>query len=192
MKLILASGSPRRKEILKKFNFKFRVIRPKINEGLYLKRMKGRAPEFIASVLAHEKAEKAAEKIKKGVILGSDTIVARAGEIMGKPRSKKDAFRILSALSKSVHYVITGIALIDAETGKSAVSYDATKIFFKRMSPRQIENYINNNSVMDKAGSYAIQEGADPFVRKYEGSYYNIVGLPIEKLKKLLEVFEKI
>jgi len=192
LKLILASGSPRRKTILKKFNFKFRVIKPKINEGLYIKKMKGKAPEFTASALALKKAEKAAEKIKKGVILGSDTIVARAGKIMGKPRSKKDARRILSALSGSVHCVITGIALVDAETGKSAVSYDTTTIYFKKMSPSQIKNYINNNNVMDKAGSYAIQEGADPFVKEYKGSYYNIVGLPVEKLKKLMKVFGEI
>ena len=191
-KVVLASTSPRRKAILKKFRIKFRQIAPHVNEQKIMRKLKNKNPYIIANVTAYEKAKSVLKKVKKGIVIGSDTIVVLGSKIIGKPKSRKDAEKTLRALSNSTHRVITGLAFIDAETGKAVVCHDETKIIFKKMSIKQIRSYIISNNVMDKAGAYAIQEGADPFVKRYVGSYYNIVGLPIEKLKKVLNCWNKI
>jgi len=190
--LILASTSPRRKDILKQFGIKFKVMAPDADEEAIKKSLKTDNPYEIANIIAYEKAKSVLPKVKKGIILGSDTIVVLKGEILGKPRDKKDAIRILSKLSSNTHSVITSIALIDAQTGKSVVTYDESRIHFKKMSPAAVRKYIDENHVLDKAGAYAIQENSDPFVKKFTGSYYNIVGLPIEKLMKTLKMWSQI
>ncbi|PKL92470.1 MAG: septum formation protein Maf [Candidatus Goldiibacteriota bacterium HGW-Goldbacteria-1] len=190
--LILASTSPRRKDILKQFGIKFKVIAPDSDEEAVKKSLKTNNPYEIANIIAYEKAKSVLPKVKKGIILGSDTIVVLKGEILGKPKNKKDAISILSKLSSNTHSVITSIALIDAQTGKSIVTYDESRIYFKKMSPAAVKKYIDENHVLDKAGAYAIQENSDPFVRKTTGSYYNIVGLPIEKLITTLKLWDRI
>jgi len=190
--LILASTSPRRKDILKQFGIKFKVMAPDADEEAIKKSLKTDNSYEIANIIAYEKAKSVLPKVKKGIILGSDTIVVLKGEILGKPRDKKDAIRILSKLSSNTHSVITSIALIDAQTGKSVVTYDESRIYFKQMSPTAVKKYIDENHVLDKAGAYAIQENSDPFVKKFTGSYYNIVGLPIEKLMKTLKMWDEI
>ncbi|HNZ29686.1 MAG TPA: nucleoside triphosphate pyrophosphatase, partial [Candidatus Goldiibacteriota bacterium] len=184
--------SPRRKDILKQFGIKFKVIAPDSDEEAVKKSLKTDNPYEIANIIAYEKAKSVLPKVKKGIILGSDTIVVLKGEILGKPKDKKDAIRILSKLSSNTHSVITSIALIDAQTGKSIVTYDESNITFKHMSKTAVKKYIDENHVLDKAGAYAIQENSDPFVKKTTGSYYNIVGLPIEKLITTLKLWEKI
>ena len=191
MKLVLASRSPRRKMILKKFGIKFRTVHPKINEERVKKGIKSKNPYKIANTIAYEKAKSVLNKVKSGIILGSDTIVVLGKRIIGKPKSKKDAEKILKALSGSTHSVITSLAFIDAKTYKSMVTYDETRIKFRKMSVTKIKEYINNYYIMDKAGAYAIQEGADPFVKSYKGSYYNIVGLPIELVRYILRNWKK-
>ncbi|HRQ44448.1 MAG TPA: nucleoside triphosphate pyrophosphatase [Candidatus Goldiibacteriota bacterium] len=190
--LILASTSPRRKDILKQYGIKFKVIAPEADEEAVKRSLKTDNPYEIANIIAYEKAKSVLPKVKKGIILGSDTIVVLKGEILGKPKDKKDAVRILSKLSSNTHSVITSIALIDSVTGKSIVTYDESRITFKRMSPNAVRKYIEENHVLDKAGAYAIQENSDPFVKKFTGSYHNIVGLPIEKLLEVMKIWEGI
>ncbi len=188
MKIILASNSPRRKELIKKICEKFEKIKPEVDEKIILEKIKNRNPYKIACILAFEKAKSVLNKFKKGIVLGADTIVVLKNEIIGKPDSKKHAISILKKLNNSTHRVITGIALINVETFETIVDYDVSYVTFKKLSLKDIRDYIDKNNILDKAGAYAIQEGADPFIKKIKGSYYNIVGLPVEKLKKILKV----
>jgi septum formation protein len=116
--------------------------------------------------------------------------VVLGNEIIGKPSSKKDAERILGKLSGSTHKVITSVAFIDAETRKTLVTFDESFVTFDKIGLIKIRQYIRDNHVLDKAGAYAIQEGADPFIRKIRGSYNNVVGLPIEKVGKILKMWD--
>jgi len=185
-KIILASTSPRRREILKEFKIPFRIRAPRFDETELMKDLENQNPYRTAVYFAYKKAESVLPYVKRGLVLGSDTIVVLEGKIMGKPGTKQDAKKMLAHLSNSVHSVISGIALINAASGNVSTAWDESRIYFKKMTKKQIENYVENNQVLDKAGSYAIQEGADPFIKKTKGSYYNIVGLPLEKLKTLI------
>jgi septum formation protein len=189
-KLILASTSPRRRIMLKEFKIQFTLVEPHADEDRIKRGIKSPDPRVIAGTIACEKAKSVLKKFKHGIVLGADTIVVLGNEIIGKPRSEKDAERILGKLSGSTHRVITGIALIDAETRKTVVTYDESFVTFDKIGIKKIREYMRDNHVMDKAGAYAIQEGADPFIRKIEGSYYNVVGLPIEKVKRLLKQWD--
>lgn len=191
-KLVLASTSPRRHQILKQFGLKYDFIKPELDEEKAKKALKTGDPLKVACGLSLAKALSVAHKVKKGIILGSDTIVVLKGKIIGKPSSRKDAFRILRSLSLNRHRVVTAVAFIDAETGKTLVTYDESFVTFRKLTDKWIRNYVESGSVMDKAGAYAVQENSDPFIRKIEGSYYNVVGLPIEKVKKILAIWEKL
>jgi septum formation protein len=190
--MILASTSPRRKQILTKSGFEFEIFAPGINENKIIKKTRTDAPYKIATLLAFEKAKSAMQKFKRGLIVGADTIVVLGREIIGKPKSKKNAVEILKKLSNSTHKVITAIAMIDVETSKSIVTFETSFVTFRKLKPKQINDYVNNNNIMDKAGAYAIQEGADPFIKKIKGSYYNVVGFPIEKFKKIMRHWNEI
>ncbi|MCE5299482.1 MAG: Maf family protein [Spirochaetia bacterium] len=190
--LILASTSPRRHQILRRFKIPFTFIRPSADEAKAARELKSKVPEKVACHLAYVKAASVADRVKKGIVLGSDTIVVIGkNRIVGKPASKKHAYEILSALSRDTHRVVTAIAMIDAADGKTLVTYDTSYVTFKHLSPRWIKNYIEENHVMDKAGAYAAQEQKDPFIREIKGSYYNVVGLPVEKLKVLLKDWDR-
>ena len=190
--LILASTSPRRHQILKDFGIKFDFIKPRLDEGRAAAKLGTLIPRKIACGLAYAKAKSALSRVKSGIILASDTIVVLREKIIGKPRSKKHAFEILRELSREKHCVVTAIAFIDAQTGKTLVTYDESYVTFRKLDPKWIKNYIKINHVMDKAGAYAVQENSDPFIKKIEGSYYNVVGLPIEKVKRILAEWDKI
>jgi len=192
IQIILASSSPRRRLLLKKLNLKFKIIKPFINEKKILKKINNNNPYTVACLLAFEKALSVAKKIKNRIILGADTIVVLKNEIIGKPENVDDAVKILKKLSGSTHRVITGVALINSETFNFITFSDTSYVSFKKLKIKEILNYIKNNNVMDKAGAYAIQEGADPFIKEIKGSYDNVVGLPTEKLKKVLGVFKKL
>jgi septum formation protein len=190
-KLILASTSPRRKRMLREFKIPFTLIEPHADEGKIQRGIKNRNPAVIAQAVAYEKAKSVLKKIKHGIILGADTIVVLGNEIMGKPESNEDAERILGKLSGSTHRVITAVAFIDAETQKTLITHEVSYVTFDKIGINKIKQYIRENHVLDKAGAYAIQDGADPFIRKIKGSYYNVVGLPIEKVKRILKAWER-
>ncbi len=192
-KFILASTSPRRKEILTKFKVPFKIIKPRENEDELKRALKGAMPEKVACVIAFEKAKSVAAGLKKGIVIGADTIVVLGKKrIIGKPRDENDAIKILTDLSRNTHRVITAVAVIDALTGKTVVFYDTSYVTFKHMSPEFIKKYIKENHVMDKAGAYGAQENSDPFIKSIKGSYYNVVGLPIERLKAVLKNWDRI
>ena len=184
--LILASNSPRRKEILLNMGFKVKIIPSSFNET----ESKYTNPVRLVRYLAEAKAKKVGE-LHKGIILGFDTIVVKDETIIGKPSDNEDAIRILNILSGSRHLVITGFCILDSSLKKSVVSYDCTTILFRGLSQQEINNYVKHYNVLDKAGAYGIQSTAYNFISQIEGDYYNVMGLPIQKFVKLFLNFTK-
>lgn len=181
-KIVLASSSPRRKEILEKFDLSFEIRSGDIKEKIH----EGETPEQIAMALAFEKATVVAQDCGEGdIIIAADTIVAK-NEILGKPKDYDDAFRMLKLLQDDIHYVITGIAVIQAHTCNKFVNYDKTKVKIKQLTDNLIKRYIDTGEVWDKAGSYAIQGKGAAIVEWIKGDYLNVVGLPICKLQEIL------
>jgi septum formation protein len=192
-KLILASISPRRKYllgiVLNNFGLKFDVIPANIKECI---------PEnaknypVLVKKLALEKANEVAKK-HKGVIIGADTIVVLNGKVLGKPRNREDAYKMLAALSGNEHKVYTGIAIINNDKGVKFTDYELSRVRFRKLEDKEILFYIKSGSPMDKAGAYGIQDDfGSTFVRKINGDYFNVVGLPIVKtylgLKQILNI----
>lgn len=141
-------------------------------------------PIAYARKLAAAKARLVARKIRKGWVLGADTVVVLKGKIYGKPADHQDACRILSRLQGSTHWVITGVALLQAKTGRIKIGHAISRVTMRRMSPDEVDRYARRHR--DKAGAYAVQEKRDPVVLKIRGSYTNVVGLPMELVRKLL------
>jgi len=178
--VILASASPRRAELLKKIIEDFEVIPSKIDES----KITANTPEEFARSAALAKAKEVAKTNPNAVIIGADTIVVLGGKILGKPKDKKDAFEMLQSLSGKTHQVITGIAIVDGE--KVTTGAETTQVTMKKVATETIQNYVESNRPLDKAGSYGIQEIEGDFVEKVYGDYDNVVGLPTQKLKDLL------
>jgi septum formation protein len=181
-KLILASGSPRRRQLLSEAGFEFEVIVPTIPEPEGLVTM---TPAQQAEALAYFKARTIADANKDACVLGADTIVALGDQIYGKPRDAAHARAMLESLSHSRHQVITGVALLEPG-GKRTIASETTHVTMRPMLPREIDEYIESGEWISKAGAYAIQETADRFVVRTEGSFTNIIGLPMELTEKLL------
>lgn len=183
MQLILASQSPRRKEILNNLNVKFIII-PSDGEEIVDISL---PPEKIVTLLAVQKAESVYQAQKNNfsdlAVLGADTIVYFKGEVLGKPKNRQNAVDILKKLSRKTHFVYTGVCLII--NGVKTEFFDKSKVVFNRLSDEFINNYVDSGKTMDKAGGYGIQDGN--IVKNYVGSYSNIVGLPKEKVKKTLK-----
>ncbi len=188
MEWILASASPRRKELLKALVEDFEII-PSLAEedGIFA------APEILVQELARRKAFEVALRPPHfgKVVIGADTVVALEGEVLGKPKDEKDAFRMLTALSGRTHEVYTGVCM--ARMGKngleSLVQFDCTQVRFAPLSKGFIEGYIKGGSPMDKAGAYGIQDGG--LVEEIVGSYTNVVGFPQELVKKMIEKIKR-
>jgi len=187
VELILASNSPRRRELLRQAGYRFKVRPPGPIEDASIRR----APSAAAYVesLAYLKAMSAIEThgIRKGLVLGADTAVELEGRIIGKPRDEDEARQILSALAGSVHRVLTGLALVDAEANRRLLAHDATAVRMGPMSDADIHAYVASGEAMGKAGAYALQETGDRFVERIEGSFTNVVGLPMELLERMLK-----
>ena len=173
--IILASASPRRKEILELANLKFDVM-PSDAQEITTKT----APNEVVMELASIKAKDIYKKSEKqSMIVGADTVVAYQGQILGKPTDEADAKRMLTMLSGQTHEVYTGVCVI--EDGKTKTFYEETKVTFYEISDKQIDHYIKTGEPMDKAGSYGIQGKAAVFIKGIEGDYYNVVGFPIAR-----------
>lgn len=196
MRIFLASISPRRKELLKRLGIKFRVLVPRLNEISFSPHLfppplvgggqEGGAKKY-ALALAKMKVESVREQVQKGVIIGMDTIVVLDKKIMGKPKYKKEARAMLSALSGKTHKVITGIYLLCLPKRKAISRYEMTKVKFRKLSKMEIERYIKTNEPYDKAGAYAIQGKAGLFIESINGCYFNVVGFPLAKFLELLK-----
>jgi len=173
--IILASASPRRKEILELADLEFDVM-PSDAQEITTKT----APNEVVMELASIKAKDIYKKSEKqSMIVGADTVVAYQGQILGKPTDKADAKRMLTMLSGHTHEVYTGVCVI--EDGKTKTFYEETKVTFYEISDEQIDHYIKTGEPMDKAGSYGIQGKAAVFIKGIEGDYYNVVGFPIAR-----------
>ena len=184
-KIVLASKSPRRQELMSLLPFEFTVDTGDTNEVMrsYL------SPSDNAKNLARQKAKERAEFHPDAIIIGCDTIVACGEEIFGKPKDERDAAIMLKKLSAKDHYVYTGVCILD---GRQEISFvEATKVKFRRLTDEEIFNYVKSGEPMDKAGAYGIQGKAAIFISGIEGDYYSVVGLPVcrltEELTKLMK-----
>lgn len=182
MKFILASKSPRRREILADLGLKFEIITADTDENCTLTN-----PKPYVEELALRKGRAVANILDDNdtLIIASDTVVACTGEILGKPRDRKDAKRMLDMLSGSKHDVISGIALITRE--KEVIASETTHVIFDELSDSDKEIYINSDEPYDKAGAYAIQGLASMWIKGIEGDYFNVVGLPVKLLHDTLK-----
>lgn len=181
-KLILASRSPRRAEILKKAKVEFEI---KIPPNLKEESSSSDPAELVLS-LSRIKATSVSHQVGKTIILGADTIVVLDGEIMGKPQNKEEAFFILKKLSDRMHRVYTGITLVNKYNGKMVSDYDLTEVKFNQLDDEKIRSYIDTGEPMDKAGAYGIQGMGGFLVESIRGNLDNVIGLPTEKLKEML------
>ena len=182
--IILASASPRRRQLLAEAGYKFTVVQPDIDESAFpAKAIK--ACEYTKQ-LALAKAKSIAQKYPDCLVIGADTVVDYQGQIIGKPADAKDARQITKKLFSAPHKVITGIAIVRLRDNIELVKSDTTTVFPKKMTAEQIAEHIKGGSWQDKAGAYAIQETGDKFIERIEGSLTNVMGLPIELVKSLL------
>lgn len=176
--IILASNSPRRKEIFKNLGVDFQTIGSNIEEKVD----EQLSPIEIAKHFSYIKAKDVSTKLEGDyIVIGADTIV-EYNKILGKPRNEQDAYNMLKFLSGKIHRVITGFAIIDCLTGQQFVDYESTKVYFKNLREEEIRSYIATGEYIGKAGAYAIQGKASLFIKKIEGDYFNVVGLPVFKL----------
>lgn len=182
-KIVLASSSPRRKEILGRYYTDYEIITSHIDEKVSI----DEDPIQVVMSLAFQKAENIVNKLDfDAIVIAADTVVYM-DNVLGKPKDEIDAYKILESLSGKEHLVITGLAIIDTNIEKKVIDYETTKVKFRELQPEKINRYISTGEFKDKAGAYGIQGYGEILVDWIEGSYSNVVGLPIVKLDKLLE-----
>lgn len=176
--LVLASGSPRRLQLLRQVGLQFRALSASIDEEY-----NGRKPEDFAMDMAVEKARTIAVTLERAIVLAADTIVVLDGKILGKPDDSTQAKKMLQSLSNRMHEVITGYSIFDRPSDNVITNYELTRVWFRELEPEEIENYVASGSPLDKAGAYGIQDDFGAvFVSRIEGCYYNVVGLPLAKV----------
>lgn len=183
--LYLASQSPRRREILADLGIPFKLRKSPYHETT--SDVVGLVPNEQAARLAGLKAVHAATGLDEGIVIGADTIVVLDEHVLGKPRDRDDARRMLEMLSGRTHRVITGISLVDPKSGQTVTHAESTNVVFKRLNEREITDYIDTPEPYDKAGAYAVQGLASLFVERIEGCYYNVVGFPVVAFGNLLK-----
>ncbi|MDA8212554.1 MAG: Maf family protein [Clostridia bacterium] len=183
--LILASASPRRRDLLQQLGLEFSIQVSNVDETVDV----SLAPGLLVESLARQKAEHVAGMVKTGIVIGADTVVVQDDSILGKPAGPEEAAAMLRRLSGTSHRVITGVALIDAATGRERVEHEVTTVRFRELQNREIANYIASGEPADKAGAYAIQGLGSVFVLGIEGCYFNVVGLPVARLAGMLKDF---
>lgn len=180
----LASKSPRRKHLLELLNLKFETFSVDLNEEI----LDGEHPVKTVKRLSEQKLMEARKKISKGIIITADTIVVLDEQIIGKPKDEADAERILKSLSGKTHAVYTGFAVCNTEKNITLIEYEKTLVTFRHLEKEEIVDYIKSGSPMDKSGAYGIQDDFGAvFVRRIDGCYYNVVGLPLTRLYDTLK-----
>ncbi|HKY28169.1 MAG TPA: Maf family protein [Pyrinomonadaceae bacterium] len=182
-KLILASSSPRRAEILNAVHWPFEPVPANIDESRW------QSEEALPYVkrLAETKARTVAARFSSGLVLGADTVVVVGAEILGQPREAKEARRMLKLLSGKWHEVITGVSLVRAENGQALIDHEITRVRVAELSDDEIDWYVETGEPLDKAGAYAIQGRAGVFIEEIDGDYFNIVGLPVRLVYELAQ-----
>lgn len=188
MRIILASGSPRRKELLDLINVNYEVIPSNVNETL----QNGLPLEEQSKRLSYIKAKSVFDQIEGDkIVIGADTLVVKNEKIYGKPKDLKEAKQTLLELNNDVHQVITSLTVLVEKEKKIEENtvIDITKVYFTNISEQEIEEYINTKEVLDKAGSYAIQSSFCKFIERIEGNYTTVLGLPIHTLYEILKKY---
>ncbi|NLI14599.1 Maf family protein [Pelotomaculum propionicicum] len=183
--IILASSSPRRVELLKQIGLPFRVFCCEVDETP----PPGLNPGQLVELLAERKAAGIAGKVDRGIVLGADTVVVCQGQLLGKPLDAEDAARMLGKLQGGAHEVYTGVALVEAESGRRSVTHEKTVVYFRPLGENEIRRYAATGEPLDKAGAYAVQGLAAVFIHRLEGCYTNVVGLPLARLAVMLKEF---
>lgn len=186
---ILASQSPRRRELLAEAGYDFEVVRPPVDEPARLG--PGQSPTHTAEALAYFKAASVQRLRPASLVVGADTVVALGDELLGKPADARDARRMLSMLSGTRHRVITGLAMLlpprpNGLPGRRLLASEVTCVSMRPITADELDEYVARGEWRDKAGAYAIQETADRFITRLEGSWSNVVGLPTELLEQML------
>ncbi len=184
--IILASSSPRRKEILEKTGLPF-IIDPSNSDEDMTQNLE---PKDLAKALSLAKAKDVAKRHKNAIVIGADSIITLNGKVLGKPHTEERAIEMLTELSGSIHSAITGYTIIDTDSGKIVSDAVETKIYFRKLTQDEIKNYVATGKPLDKAGAYAIQGKGALFVEKIEGDYYNIMGLPLSAVVEKLKEFK--
>lgn len=179
--VVLASSSPRRASLLRELGWDFRIVPPVVEESL----LDGLSPPEQAVRIASEKADNVFENFPEALVIAADTIVVHGNEILGKPKDPHDAVRMLSLLAGKTHSVITGVAV--RLKGRSSSGFEETRVTFRDLSVSEIRAYFSGGESMDKAGAYAIQGWGSLLASSIEGCYFNVVGLPLYRLSRLLE-----
>src|SRR4030043_132770 len=184
-KIILASGSPRRKELLEKIGLKFEVESSNYEEDIY----PGLQPHDVAQKISLKKAGIVASKHKNVVIIAADTFIVFDGQILGKPSTANESRKMLQKLNGKSHSVITGFSVIDTAKNKTLSRSVETIVFLKKLTPSEIDTYVKSKEPLDKAGGYAIQGLGAVIVDRIEGDYLNVAGLPLSALTEALKEF---
>ncbi len=181
---VLASASARRQQLLRNMGMRFEVCPSHVNEQVE----PGMSPEDLVRVLALRKARHVAAQRPDALTLGADTVVVLAGDMLGKPDSPAEAERMLKRLSGATHSVYTGIALLHPPSNRTVHASERTDVTFHTLSAAEVADYVASGSPLDKAGAYGIQDSRGPFfVRRIDGDYYNVVGLPLHRFYRILK-----
>jgi len=180
--IILASGSPRRRMMLKTIGIPFKIELSTYEE----KHDIHKRPHAIVTVHARNKAAEVAMRVQKGIVIGADTLVYRDGKVYGKPKDMREARRMLKELQGRKHAVYTGLAVYDAGAKKWEVGYERTAVTMRVLTGGEIEHYFSLMDPLDKAGAYAIQDAGSLIIERIEGCYYNVLGFPIAKLDEMV------
>lgn len=183
--LILASASPRRRELLRWLGIPFRLLPSNAQEDI----INGGEPEILAQELAYQKTRAVAPKVRRGLILGADTMVVLGSEILGKPANMEEAYHMLRKLSGQKHRVVTGLSLLEVPGGRHIEAAVVSQVGFRPLGDEEIWEYIRSGEPLDKAGAYAIQGRGGALIAEIEGCYTNIIGLPVPKLMEMLKEF---
>lgn len=187
-RIILASASPRRRELLHQIGFEPEIVPSTIEE-----KVTRTEPDLVVMELSEQKAKDVAEGFRgmKAFVIGADTVVAFDGKILGKPHSEEDAFEMIQNLQGNTHQVYTGVTMIDCESGAAETFAEQTEVMVYPMEDREIRSYINTKDPMDKAGAYGIQGQFAAYVQGIQGDYNNVVGLPVgrvyQTIKKMMQ-----
>ncbi|OCL25274.1 septum formation protein Maf [Orenia metallireducens] len=180
-KIILASGSPRRKSLLEQLGLEFKVVVSDVDES----KVKEENPKELVKKLSYLKAN-AVSTDEEEVVIAADTIVCLNNRILEKPKDDKEAFQMLSDLSGRTHQVLTGITVIKGE--EAITDYEKTDVTFRELGQKEIKEYVSTGAPLDKAGAYGIQDQGAIFVKKIDGCFYNVVGLSLVKLVEMLRI----
>lgn len=183
-KIVLASGSPRRKSLFELMGLNFEVIASEVDEKEDFD-----YPEVKVLELSYKKAVKVAENVKEGIIIGADTIVVLDDKILEKPKNEKQAKKMLRILSGRTHTVYTGFSIVKKPEGKCVSEYSKTKVSFRELGDDEIDAYVETKSPLDKAGGYGIQDFGALFVNKVDGCFYNVMGFPVTKFYSTMRQF---